>query len=436
MRAPLKWLERELPDMERLGLVQPDQSRRILDYYRKQQPEGSRGLLYVLFGVLGALLIGGGLILIIAHNWPDLSRPARTAISLTPLLLTQILAGWVVYARMDSTAWRESVAVIWTLSIGAAIALVAQTYHMPGDFDSFMLTWMLLTLPVVYLLRASTSLLIFLAGITSWAISAQNVYGEANAYWLLILTVLPLIIYWNKSSPFAASATLARWGLFISVFLGVMVILDFRGDFLRSSMFILYASILYLVGSRYEAGAPSVWQKPGLVIGGLGVAVCVYVFTWLWYWEDVYHGRSIVEAFMALKPSGRLVYTAIILVYLVYLGFAVNSRRVLSLVWGLFPVIFLGCCLWLEKASSPMPGVWVMNILLFTAGVLTLMQGMKTGHLGRINAGMLVMSALILTRFFDGNFSTLVRAVIFIAMGIAFLGVNVRMMKRRREVRP
>ncbi len=55
----------------------------------------------------GALLIGAGIILMLAHNWEDLSRPVRAALSFLPLLLAQGLAGWALVRRPESLAWRE-----------------------------------------------------------------------------------------------------------------------------------------------------------------------------------------------------------------------------------------------------------------------------------------------------------------------------------------
>lgn len=46
----------------------------------------------VLFGILGAVLIGGGIILLLAHNWEQLGRPARVAVAFAPLVLSQALA--------------------------------------------------------------------------------------------------------------------------------------------------------------------------------------------------------------------------------------------------------------------------------------------------------------------------------------------------------
>ena len=44
------------------------------------------------FGILGAVLIGGGIILLLAHNWEQLGRPARVAVAFAPLVLSQALA--------------------------------------------------------------------------------------------------------------------------------------------------------------------------------------------------------------------------------------------------------------------------------------------------------------------------------------------------------
>jgi hypothetical protein len=52
--------------------------------------------------------------------------------------------------------------------------MISQTYHMPGSLDQFLITWMLLSLPVVYLMRSVTSLLVYLAGITSWSFTAND----------------------------------------------------------------------------------------------------------------------------------------------------------------------------------------------------------------------------------------------------------------------
>src|SRR5205807_1373248 len=88
----------------------------------------------VSFAVLGGILIGSGIILVLAHNWEDLTRPMRTVIAMLPMVVAQGLAAWVILRRTESKAWREGVGAYWSASIGASIALVAQTYNLGGTF--------------------------------------------------------------------------------------------------------------------------------------------------------------------------------------------------------------------------------------------------------------------------------------------------------------
>jgi uncharacterized membrane protein len=155
MKTQIRWLYNELPKLVGAGILSADEAERLRVHYGEvaESPKGRLALL--VFGVLGSLLVGAGVILLFAHNWEQLTRPARTVIALTPLVCGQSLALWGVWTGRRSSAWRESVATLITLAIGAAIALVGQTYHIPGDPGAFLLTWMLLALPLVYLLEAS-----------------------------------------------------------------------------------------------------------------------------------------------------------------------------------------------------------------------------------------------------------------------------------------
>ena len=56
---------------------------KISNYYKKQ-PENPNRLL-LAFGILAAILIGLGIILIMAHNWENLSVQAKTGAAFLPL---------------------------------------------------------------------------------------------------------------------------------------------------------------------------------------------------------------------------------------------------------------------------------------------------------------------------------------------------------------
>lgn len=93
----------------------------------------------------------------------------RAVISFLPLVIAAALAGLVLWKRPGQTAWQEGVGTYWVLAIGATISLVPQTYHLSGEFAEVMLTRLVAGLPVVYLLNASTSAMLYWLGVTVWA---------------------------------------------------------------------------------------------------------------------------------------------------------------------------------------------------------------------------------------------------------------------------
>ena len=103
----VEWLESELP-LVAAGILTDDLAQRLHAHYAAQRVESRLPLAFVLLAALGSVLIGLGVILILAYNWEALSRPVRTAIAFLPLLACQAMAAFVLARRMQSPAWREA----------------------------------------------------------------------------------------------------------------------------------------------------------------------------------------------------------------------------------------------------------------------------------------------------------------------------------------
>ncbi len=103
----------------------------------------------VVVNVLGALLVSLGIILLVAHNWDDLSRFSKTIFAFIPLLVGQGMCAYTLIKKKNSAAWRECSAVVLFFAIATSISLVSQTYHISGTMSGFLLTWMLLAAPVI-----------------------------------------------------------------------------------------------------------------------------------------------------------------------------------------------------------------------------------------------------------------------------------------------
>ena len=69
--------------------------------------------------------------------------------------------------------------------------------------------------------------------------------------------------------------------------------------------------------------------------------------------------------------------------------------------------------------------------LLLSVGVGLLVRGFRARRTGTVNAGLLVVFALILLRFFDEDLGFAVRGVVFVLLGLAFLAVNLVLARRK-----
>src|SRR3954471_13452687 len=173
-RSGIRWLLAELPELVTGGVLSQETADALRQHYSSEVSEPPRRFGFVLSAILGSLLVGAGIVLLVAHNWDFLSRPIRCAIAFTPLVLSQALAVFVLLRRNGSAAWREAAAILNVAAIGTAIALVSQTYQIQGDFARFILVWMILALPVVYLFGTGIGLSAYFAGATVWVMSSKN----------------------------------------------------------------------------------------------------------------------------------------------------------------------------------------------------------------------------------------------------------------------
>src|ERR1041385_5917503 len=111
-RSGIRWLLAELPELVASGVLSQQSADALRQHYSSQPSEAPRRLGFILSAILGSLLIGAGIVLLVAHNWDFLSRPVRCAIAFVPLVLSQALGLCVLLRRNESGAWRESAAIL------------------------------------------------------------------------------------------------------------------------------------------------------------------------------------------------------------------------------------------------------------------------------------------------------------------------------------
>lgn len=430
-KRTIRWLYQELPTLVSSGIVPAEVADRIRKHYGEPDAQGSgRHWLITLFAIIGAALIGGGIILLLAHNWEELSRPMRAAISLAPLLITQTLAAWVLLERNESTAWREGVGTSLTLAIGSSIALIAQTYNLGGTFPDFMFAWTLLALPVAYLLRATLPALLYLVGVTIWSGSVMDEGSKSLWFWPLVGLAVPYLWMTARENRYHSRPLLVCWVLSITGAIGA----GFGAHRLLDEFswwIALYGGLFavwWLVGSRWYGEATSIWQRPFQIVGGLGLWVMSLVLTFSdpWkdishhvWWSDLHHTPAEWMAVLAWPVAAIALWVA-----------AWRRRETSELLLGAMPVFaVLGQALAVHDME--VTAAVLFNVYVLVVAVTLIASGVKAQRLGIINAGMLLLSALILCRFFDADLGFVARGVAFILIGTGFLVTNLVLLRRK-----
>ncbi len=191
----IKWLYQELPELIARGILTQETADKIRQHYGEVKSVSKTTVTLIILGTIGAFLIGLGIILLLAHNWEQFSRFTRAILSFVPLVIGQGLALWVLWKRPQSSAFKEGSATFLSLMVGASIALICQTYNIPGDAGTFILTWMFLIIPLAYLMQASLPAAIYLIGITAWSGTHWNNPIKAVLFWPLAAIVIPHFIW-------------------------------------------------------------------------------------------------------------------------------------------------------------------------------------------------------------------------------------------------
>lgn len=423
-----KNLIKALPELIKAGILSEEKAAEITQFY--QQKSGSSvNRLIIVFGVLGAILVGMGVILIIAHNWDELSRGTKTFFAFLPLLIGQLICAYVILQKLDSITWREGAAVFLYFAIGASISLVSQVYNIPGDISTFMLTWMILCLPMIYLLKSSVIAMLIIIGITFFACETSYWSGPNKTsyeYWLILVALLPHFFILNKNKPNSNFLTLLNWLLPLSIVICLGTLAHKAGEFMFIAYFSLFG-LLYIIGNSPEFNQRLIRNNSYLVLGSIGTIVMLLMLSFDWFWVDLQKANLEVFRAQEFYISMIVMLSAMTLLWIRAKSHSLKSIQLMDYVFAIFVLIFI-----IGINNSLVP-IILINLLTLILGLLVIKKGVDRDHLGILNYGLLIITALVICRFFDTNISFVVRGLLFVGVGAGFFAANYMIIKRRKN---
>jgi len=423
-RIFLKLLYQELPGLVEKGVLPQETADKIRQFYGEAKNPGRMNVGLIIFGTIGAFLIGLGIILLFAHNWDQLSRLSRAVLSLSPLIIGQALALWVLLKRPQSISLRESAATFLSLMVGAAIALISQTYNIHGDAGTFILTWMLLIFPLVYIMRASLPAVIYLIGITAWAGNNWDNPLKAVIFWPLVAAIVPHLIWALRQEIYALRATIVSLVMAVCVLFAASFSLGRNWPGLWVVIFPSVFAVIYFTGNWKFNRITSNWQRPLRFLGAAGLFILAFQFTFQYCWQymgsysyDINGGISFVGLLPDYIITLAIIGTAVLLFY-----DNLKRKNYLTALYGVVPLLAI-FAYFLNIQSTFLP-LLIFNLYLFVLSLSRIVAGFCRNNQVFLNTGMLMLSVLIIARFFDSDISFIIKGLVFITVGIGFLITN------------
>ncbi|HZY78948.1 MAG TPA: DUF2157 domain-containing protein [Cyclobacteriaceae bacterium] len=423
-------LTRELEELQAAGVITPEVAEKIRAYYDKPSSGASR--MVIAFGILGALLIGMGVVLIIAHNWDDLSTGTKLFIGLAPMAIAQGFAAWFVFKQVESSAWRESISVILVFAVATAISVVSQVYNISGSLGGFLLAWTILTLPIIYILRSWMASLLYWIGITWYATEVGFAFisfrrhFDPQYYPLLAMAALPFYFMLIKRLPDSNSISFHNWIIAISLTITLPLGHYTNGDELIVGAYSAMFSAFILIGQLPYFASRRMITNAWLIMGSAGTIILLLALTFEWI--DVADKDAKWWLSMPLLVWSLLFVAASGLLYKV--GSKIGYKNVLSKSYAYLVFIVL----FVIGIGQPLIARGLTNVLILALGIYTIREGALADKLWKMNYGVLILSILIMCRFFDTDMSFVVRGLLFVAIGLGFFGTNFYMMRKRKAV--
>lgn len=419
---PTPKLLESLPQLVGEGLISAEQAERIRSRYAADSAlSGNRMLL--VFAVLGCLLVGMGIILIVAHNWDNLPRTARTMLAFAPVLLGQGLVWYALQRKPEVASWREGSAVLLACGLCACVALISQIYHISGNLEGYLFTCALLLVPLLYLPGSLIVALCYLGIIAWYGWLFRFEHGDEHP-WLLLALVAAAVPFYLKQARESGTGIGFWWlSLCMALTVGLSSQLFYTDWEIEHALGAMAVAAAFTLVPWLHTGRPlRTW--PWVLVGGATMLVTFCIFSFRSIWHDGNGGmdegvRSDFPAILLLCAIGTAAYATSLRRRKPFDGYAYPEG------WWLF----LAC--YGVSLASPIAATILVNLSLLALGVITMKHGIERDSLRRMNLGLAIISTTILMRFFDTDMSFVLRGLVFIAIGCGFLYMNLRMVRAR-----
>jgi uncharacterized membrane protein len=425
-------LETDLQVWRERGLVSPDSVETILASVKVESGPRTANIV----GFLGAVLIAFAAIAFVASNWDEMARPLRLALLVAGMALCYFVAAVFNRARH---AWLADAAIFTGAALfGASIILVAQSYHISGDYPDALLTWGAgaFLAAVFGPSRAALTLALLVLGLWSWYETIDFGWVVHWPFLVALALVGAVVGTWNwRSGMHLVSLALAGW-----IGITVVSLADHLDLSIAAAICLSGAISIAAFGTGRFMASRRNWTKTGhfggvLSIYGLFGFLALFILLQIALREGP--SPSYDDDRVALIGAAILVGGGAILLALSCAG----SRSMLldAAVPVLIAVGAAGLTLAASGSYNFSDSLWLqvlLGVLALVAGVWAVAYGNRNGSRAAATFGLVAFAGEVLYLYFVTFGTLLDTALFFLIGGLLLIGLAAVLVRLQRRLAP
>jgi len=194
----------------------------------------------------------------------------------------------------------------------------------------------------------------------------------------------------------------------------------------------MYLFSIFIIISNTNFSSDRVKSSGALSFFGIsGILFILFVLSFNSFWEDL---SSASLSFNGIRSYTEIFASVILGITAFALLILRNRNRMSDLKFStdIFEITFIiFTTIFIIGIYSDI-AVVLINLLLFIIGIMTILKGIKLDHLGILNIGLLIISGIVICRFFDTDLSFIIRGILFVIVGLCFFGANLYLIKKRK----
>ncbi|MGI5879147.1 MAG: DUF2157 domain-containing protein [Syntrophomonadaceae bacterium] len=393
------WVRKEIELWQSEGLISSEQAQLLSSRY----PDREFRTVNIL-PMLGAILLGVGIILFFAANWPLIPVTAKLILILSVLFTCHYFAYKYRYEK-DQLWLGNSLLLLGGILFGAAIFLIAQIYHINAYYPNGILFWALGVLLMAWVTGERSVTILSILLLLAWTISDGS---ETHP----LIPWLHLLIMFLLAFPLAYRVHSAIAVFLCQLWLIILLLISVGSNYEHMIPLIItfLGSAFYLRGRHGDDLYSMLYMAMGMIM----VLTTMLIVTN----EDLFYVVTPTIVFLGAMLVGFI--TLLLLP-------AYRHIRLEIAAVGLINIMYISCL------TIPVPHLLIYFVL-FTAIIAIIFRGAGQQNPIMLNLGLVFFYITVLRGYFDYASHYMDRSLFFMTGGIILLLMGWWLNQQRNKI--